>query len=137
MTYFYDLLDNCVTAYLDDVLIYSSNRKEHIEHVREVLKRLQNAGLQIDLAKSEFHTVRTKYLGLIILPRGLEMDPAKIETISKWEAPKTKRQLQRFLGFANFPGDLLKTFLNMQDLYTTSQRKMSPGTGKMSTSNLL
>ncbi|KAI0992789.1 hypothetical protein K3495_g15396, partial [Podosphaera aphanis] len=106
----YDLLDNCVTAYLDDVLIYSSNRKEHIEHVREVLKRLQDAGLQIDLAKSEFHTVRTKYLGLIILPGGLEMDPAKIETISKWEAPNTKRQLQRFLGFANFSRRFIKNF---------------------------
>lgn len=70
----YDILNDYATAYLDDVLIYSSNAKEHSQHVREVLQRLSKAGLQIDLAKCEFGVTRTKYLGLIITPGGIEMD---------------------------------------------------------------
>ena len=106
----YDILDDFVTAYLDDILIYSKTRDEHIQHVREVLKRLQSAGLQIDLKKSEFFTKRTRYLGLIITPNGIEMDPEKVHTISSWEPPNTLRQLQRFLGFANFYRRFINNF---------------------------
>jgi len=74
----YDLLDKICTAYLDDVLVYSKTRKEHREHVREVVIRLRDAGLQIDIDKCEFETTRTKYLGLIITPGGIEMDPSKV-----------------------------------------------------------
>ena len=48
----YDLLDKICTAYLDDVLVYSRTRKEHREHVREVVDRLISAGLQIDIAST-------------------------------------------------------------------------------------
>jgi transposase InsO family protein len=98
----YDLLDKNATAYLDDVLIYSDTLAEHKAHVKEVLSRLEAAGLQIDLDKCEFHTHRTKYLGLIITPGGIEMDPEKVAAVREWLPPTTKRQLQRFLGFANF-----------------------------------
>ena len=70
-------LDNYCTAYLDDVLIYSKTREEHTKHVNEVIRRLGDAGLQIDIAKSEFYTKKTKYLGLIISTDGLRMDPKK------------------------------------------------------------
>ena len=98
----FDALNDYVTTYLDDVLIYSKTKAEHIKHVREVLQHLQKAGLQVDISKCEFHTKRTKYLGLIITPGGIEVDPNKVRAITSWEAPTTRRQLQRFLGFANF-----------------------------------
>lgn len=106
----YDILDDYVTAYLDDILIYSKNEKDHIEHVREVMKRLEKAGLQIDLHKCEFHTKKTKYLGLIITPGGIEMDPEKVRAVVDWLPPTTKRQLQRFLGFANFYRRFIRGF---------------------------
>jgi hypothetical protein len=55
----YDMLDDCATAYLDDILIYSRDRTDHMRQVREVLRRLIDAGLQIDIDKCEFHTERT------------------------------------------------------------------------------
>jgi len=58
--------------------------------------------LQADIDKCDFHTTRTKYLGLIITPGGIAMDPDKVEAVLSWEVPTTKKQLQRFLGFANF-----------------------------------
>ena len=65
-------------AYLDDILIYSKDKKEHIKHVREVLKRLIAIGLQVDINKYEFHTTKTQYLSLIITLRGIKIDPAKV-----------------------------------------------------------
>ena len=78
-----DLLDDICTAYLDDILVYSANKKEHREHVRTVVTRLRDAGLQIDINKCEFETTRTKYLGIVITPEGLEMDPEKIAAIDE------------------------------------------------------
>jgi hypothetical protein len=98
----YDILDVYATAYLDDILVYSKNRTEHVEHVREVLRRLIKCGLNADIKKCEFFTTKTKYLGIIITPGGIEMDPEKVKAITEWEPPGTRRQLQRFLGFANF-----------------------------------
>jgi transposase InsO family protein len=119
----YDILDKYATAYLDDILIYSRNEKEHIQHVREVLKRLGAAGLQVDIDKCEFHTTKTKYLGLIITPGGIEMDPAKVKAILDWEPPQTKRQLQRFLGFANFYRRFIRDFSALAQPFHNLTRK--------------
>ena len=62
---------------MDDILIYSSNELEHEEHVRRVIERLQKAGLQADIKKSEFSVKRTKYLGFIISTKGIEVDLEK------------------------------------------------------------
>lgn len=106
----HDILDIYATAYLDDILVYSENEEEHVSHVKEVLNRMIKAGLQIDIDKCKFHTQRTKYLGLIITPGGIEMDSQKVSAVISWEAPDSKRTLQRFLGFANFYHRFIKHF---------------------------
>ncbi|KAF7579479.1 hypothetical protein PtrM4_037190 [Pyrenophora tritici-repentis] len=77
----HDLLDRICTAYLDDVLIYSKNKKEHREHVRTVVGRLLDARLQIDINKCEFEVTETKYLGIIVTPTGIQMDLEKVKAI--------------------------------------------------------
>jgi hypothetical protein len=77
----FDYLDDFCTAYLDDILIYSENELDHQEHVRKVLLRLREAGLQADIKKSEFNVYRTKYLGFYISTDGIEVDPEKTATI--------------------------------------------------------
>ena len=119
----FDLLDKTCTAYLDDVLVYSSNRKEHRAHVREVVTRLREAGLQIDIDKCEFETTKTKYLGLIVTPDGIQMDPAKVTTILEWRSPLTLKDLQRFLGFANFYRRFIRDFSKITAPLNTLMRK--------------
>ena len=86
-----EFLDEFCTAYLDDVLIYTDgSRKQHQEHVRRVLSKLQEAGLQVDIKKCEFEVKSTKYLGFIIeAGKRIRMDPAKVAAIREWEAPRT------------------------------------------------
>jgi len=90
--------------------IYSQTKKEHREHVRQVVARLRDAGLQIDINKCEFETTRTKYLGLIITLEGIEMDSDKVTAISSWLPPSSVRDLQKFLGFANFYRRFIRNF---------------------------
>jgi hypothetical protein len=68
-------------VYLDNVLVYSANQKDYRKHIWEVVQRLIDAGLQIDIYKYKFKTTETKYLGLIVSPGGVKMDPAKVKTI--------------------------------------------------------
>ncbi|TKA33188.1 hypothetical protein B0A50_00741 [Salinomyces thailandicus] len=96
------LLDNICVVYLDDILIYSDNEEEHIEHVRMVLERLRDWKLYAKRSKCTFHTKTVEFLGFIISPRGIHMDPARVQAIAEWPEPKAYRDIQVFLGFANF-----------------------------------
>ncbi len=77
----FDYLDDFYTTYLDDILIFSNNELEYEHHVRKVLERLHNAGLQIDLKKYEFYVTRTKYLGFIISTNGIKVNLNKISIV--------------------------------------------------------
>jgi hypothetical protein len=99
---FLDCLDKFLIAFIDDLLIYSDNELEHEIHVRTVLQRLRDAGLQASIKKCEFHVTTTKYLGFIITPEGIKVDPEKVEAVLTWKVPTTVRGVQSFLGFCNF-----------------------------------
>lgn len=90
------------TAYLDDILIYSDNEAEHTMHVRLILAKLREAGLQVDITKCEFHVTEVSYLGLIVTTEGIKMDPKKVSAIAEWPALENVKDVQSFLGFANF-----------------------------------
>jgi transposase InsO family protein len=99
-----DYLDEFVSAYLDDILIFSGGTlTEHREHVNKVLRRLEEAGLQLDIDKCEFEVKSTKYLGFIVeAGKGIRMDPEKVKAILAWEIPCSVKGVRSFLGFANF-----------------------------------
>ena len=91
-----EYLDRFCFAYLDDVLVYSNvTLEDHIQQVRKVLARLKERGLYVKLEKREF-------LGFIISPEGIRMDPDRVKTIVEWSVPKSHHDIQVFLGFTNF-----------------------------------
>ena len=99
---FADLLDVCVIVYLDDILIYSTDKASHKEHVREVLRRLRKHSLYAKPEKCEFHTNSTEYLRYQLSLSGLTMSPDKVQTIQDWPEPQKVKDIQSFLGFTNF-----------------------------------
>ena len=104
------MLDDFCTAYIDDILIYSNSKKEYQAHVRKVLAALQKAGLQADIDKCEFHVTEISYLGLIISTEGIRMDPKKVEAVQNWETPTCVKDVQAFIGFANFYRRFIRAF---------------------------
>ncbi|KAJ1598131.1 hypothetical protein NDA14_005673 [Ustilago hordei] len=99
---FRDIIGVYVVVYLDDFLIFSDTEEVHVKHVTEVLTRLRNNRLFAKLSKCEFHTKTVEFLGYIIKPTGIEMDPEKVRTVKEWPMPESVHDIQRFLGFANF-----------------------------------
>ena len=97
-----DPLDICVLVYLDDILIYSNNSEDHECHVREVLHRLWSNKLYAHADKCSFHKDTVEYLGYILAPSGLTMDNNKVKVIQDWPEPQKVKDVQSFLGFANF-----------------------------------
>jgi hypothetical protein len=73
-----DYLDVFCIAYLDDILIYSDDLEQHCRHVKMILRRVEEVGLTLKASKCEFHTNKTEYLGYIISPTGIKMDPEKV-----------------------------------------------------------
>ena len=74
----FDYLDDFCTAYVDDILIYSEDPLEHDAQVKKVLQHLREAGLQVNIKKSEFSVQSTKFLGFIISTEGIAMNSDKV-----------------------------------------------------------
>jgi len=123
---FSDLLDVCVVVYLDDILIYSDNIMQYRKHVKEVLKRLRKAGLYAKAEKCEFHSNSVEYLGYVLSPYGLTMSNAKVKTIQEWPKPRKVKDIQLFLGFANFYRRFIFNYSDIVIPLTRFTRKDTP-----------
>ena len=96
------LVDLTCIVYLDDILIYSEDPAAHKRHVVEVLERLRKHGLFAKLSKCRFTTDTVDFLGFILGPDGVAMEESRVKAIQEWPVPRTFREVQVFLGFANF-----------------------------------
>ena len=77
-------LDNFVIVYLDNILIYSDNKAEYKIYIKQVLQKLIDTGLQVDITKYTFYVIEVPYLGLIITTQGVKINPSKVNTIVNW-----------------------------------------------------
>ncbi|KAI0994896.1 hypothetical protein K3495_g13285 [Podosphaera aphanis] len=116
-------LDQFCTAYMDDILIYSENLNDHRGHVCKVLQRLRETGLQVDISKCSFEATEVTYLGLIVSTDGIRMDPKKVACVQEWPTPRSVRDIQRFLGFANFYRRFIPEFSRLATPLTTLTKK--------------
>jgi Reverse transcriptase (RNA-dependent DNA polymerase) len=91
-----------VAVYLDDILIFTKDLTEHREVVSRVLQILRENKLSLKPQKCEFEKEEMKYLGMIIGHGEVRMDQAKVAAVGKWPTPKNKKEVQQFLGFANY-----------------------------------
>ncbi|CAM5082269.1 unnamed protein product [Eretmochelys imbricata] len=93
-------LGESAVAYLDNVAIFSDSWAEHLEHLRKVFERIREAGLTVKAKKCQIGLNRVMYLGLQVGQGTINPLQAKVNAIQKWPVPKSKKQVQSFLGLA-------------------------------------
>ena len=82
-------LDQFIVVFIDDILIYSRSKEEHIQHLRQVLETLRSEKLYAKFPTCEFWIRRVEFLGHVVSEEGIHVDPSKIKAIENWSAPKT------------------------------------------------
>ncbi|KAI2652199.1 Transposon Tf2-9 polyprotein [Labeo rohita] len=120
---FRDMLGRWVIVYIDDILIFSNSYAEHVQHVRAVLQRLIQHKLFAKEEKCQFHQESIAFLGYVISPEGVAMDESKVNAVRNWPRPRTLKELQRFLGFANFYRRFIRNFSTVASPLTSMVRK--------------
>jgi len=99
-----------VEAYLDDLVIYSASWSEHVEQLEELFSRLSRANLTVNLVKCEFGRATVTYLGKIVGSGQVRPVESKVEAITNFPMPTTRRELRRFLGMVGYYRSFCKNF---------------------------
>lgn len=107
---FVELIDSCVIIYLDDILIYSANEEDHLEHIESVLKILKANNLYARKDKCEFFVAAIGFLGHVFENGTIQVDTTKTDAISTWPVPQSKKDVRSFLGLARYYQRFVKDF---------------------------
>src|SRR5436190_24054429 len=92
----YDHLNEFIITYLNNILIYFKNKKNHEKHVKKILRKFQEKKLYLKLKKYEFHKQQVEYLEHIITMKELEMNSEKIKVMIKFLMLKCVKNIQTF-----------------------------------------
>ena len=90
------------TAYLDDIMIFSSTLEEHLEHLNIIFSKLRQHKLKLKLKKCSFLKLETNYLGFVIGEEGIKPDEKKIEVIRSLPVPTCVREVRSFIGMCSY-----------------------------------
>eukprot|EP00731_Ephydatia_muelleri_P008358 Em0004g696a len=97
-------------VYFDDIIVIGSTFSEHLKHLAAVLTHLRQSGLKLNPTKCKLCQQQVTFLGHIVSTQGISKDPEKVEVIAKWPTPQSKRDVQQFLGLANYYRRFIKDF---------------------------
>nr|GFA52035.1 putative reverse transcriptase domain-containing protein [Tanacetum cinerariifolium] len=103
-------LDKFVIVFIDDILIYSKDEKEHEEHLKSIIEFLKKEELYAKFSKCEFWIPKVQFLGHVIDSQGIHVDPAKIESVKDWASPKSPTEIRQFLSLAGYYQRFIKGF---------------------------
>ena len=97
-------------VYLDDIIVLGRTFTEHLSNLGSVFSRIRDAGLKIKPEKCSFLKEKVKYLGHIVSKEGIAADPEKTATVKTWPTPTSTKEVQQFLGLANYYRRFIKDF---------------------------
>ncbi|GKA69446.1 putative reverse transcriptase domain-containing protein [Tanacetum coccineum] len=116
-------LHKFVIVFIEDILIYSKNKKEHEEHLKAILELLKKEELYAKFSKCEFWLPKVQFIGHMIDSQGIHVDSAKIEFIKDWTSPKTPTEIRQFLGLAGYYRRFIEGFLKIAKPMTKLTQK--------------
>ncbi|GJT86472.1 putative nucleotidyltransferase, ribonuclease H [Tanacetum coccineum] len=115
--------DKFVIVFIDDILIYSKTREEHVEHLRLVLELLKKEKLYAKFSKCEFWLREVQFLRHVINGNGIYVDPSKIEAVKNWKAPRTPSEVRSFLGLVGYYRRFIEKFSKIAKSLTILTQK--------------
>lgn len=105
---FKELIGKCIIIYMDDLMIISKVREDHLNHLQKVLERCQRYEISLNPKKCVFGVAEGKLLDHIIFKRGISIDPDRVEVLLKLQMPCSKKEMRSFFGKIN----LFRKFIN-------------------------
>jgi len=100
-----------VAAFIDDVIIGTESKEGHDELVAEVIKRLKENDLYVKPEKCKWKVREVRFLGVVIREDGIKMEEEKVKGVLDWPTPKCVKDIQKFLGLANYYCRFIKGFV--------------------------
>ena len=116
-------LDKFVIVFIDDILVYSSSKEEHAEHLRIVLQTLREHQLYSKFSKCQFLLDQVAFLGHVVSAEGILVDPRKVEAIVDWKPPTNVTEVRSFLGLAGYYRKFVEGFSKIAIPLTKLTRK--------------
>ena len=110
-------------TYLDDIIIFSENELQHLEHLKIVFSGLREAGLKMKRSKCDFFKSKIHYLGYFISPEGISPLPNKLDCIKHMTAPKDVKEIKQFLGLTGYYRKFVPRFADISRPLTTLTKK--------------
>lgn len=121
-----DKFEGFAVAYLDDIAVFSQTWEDHLTHLSQVLKRIQNAGLTIKPGKCQIGMSEVQYLGHQVGGGTLKPEPGKVDAIYNWPTPRTKKQVMSFLGTAGYYRKFVPNYSTLAKPLTDLTKKKLP-----------
>ena len=120
---FEDFIDEFIIVFIDEILVYSKNKKEHAQHLPSVLQRFQTKKLYAKFKKYEYWLNEVVLLGHTVSKKGVAIDPAKIEAVISWQRPKNVTEVRSFLRLAGYYRRFVEGFTRIASPLTALTRK--------------
>ncbi|GJP59696.1 hypothetical protein CLOP_g14775 [Closterium sp. NIES-67] len=100
--------------------------QQHVQYLRRVFDILRRERLSVKLSKSEFALEKVQFLGHMVSAQGVHVDPKKIEAVRMWKTPENVKELQQFLGFANYYNKFVPQYAKIATPLTNLLKKNTP-----------
>nr|GEX65871.1 putative reverse transcriptase domain-containing protein [Tanacetum cinerariifolium] len=124
-------LDKFVIVFIDDILIYSKDEKEHEEHLKVILELFKKEDLYAKFSKCEFWIPKVQFLGHVIDSQGIHVDPTKIKSVKDWASPKSPTEIHQFFGLVGYYRRFIEGFSKIAKSMTKlTQKKVKFEWGK-------
>ena len=116
-------LEKIIIVFIDDILVYSRSKEEHIQHLRLVLETLRTEKLYAKLSKCEFWLRKVGFIGYVVREKGIHVDPSKIKAIENWAIPTTPTKFRQFQRQATYYRRFIHNFSKIAKPLTTLTQK--------------
>ena len=114
---------NFAMTYLDNIIIFSENESQHLEHLETVFSPLREAELKMKQSKCDFFKSKIHYLGHLIFPEGISPLPNKLDCIQHMPVPKHVKEIKQFLGLTGYYRKFVPRFADISRPLTTLTKK--------------